>query len=743
MSSATSSSQNEDAGSNGIPRTINTAGVTSNSRNTSSYGGIAGGGHGDNTSTSFSLSSSGYSTYDNNGSLLRLSSNRNNYNNSANMILQEMTVNKLQFDKLHCLYGRSEHLKELNHVVSKLMSNKTQKEEELCEHPQRRQLVLLQGEAGSGKSTLARSVLRKLDQQDASLCICKGKFDVILKDEPYSGIGEACRELVRNLLAQVEETRGESHPEGEEEDGDNDSNDAASARRRSSNCANVSATANKIVEDLRIALGHDAVLLYSLIPNLRLLLDGSNTLNAAAAVATSGGATAVVTTAGTPHNDDDPRTTTTSNANEGYTEAKARFQHVFRRFIRALSSPPSPSSGNNGGDNDDANDKDDDTHSGDRKLIFILDDIHWADAYSLELLESILTDSENKSGALLVIATFRSEQISHELNQSLQRIESSLQGLCGLTTIALENWQIPDLTAMLADLLNESRPETVFPLADCVHRKTHGNIFFSIQFLRTLFETGKLTYQFGLCKWTWDDPTNILQQMSSTENVIQLLTEKLKVLPNGIYTLLPAIACIGAQFRGVIVEFIVAHWNEFFGHKSSLNKKDETNATSDYTDEEPDKCLTNAKTIYNSQEVVNTLVDSGLIVVVGKDQYRWEHDKVQEAALSLLEPFELAELQYIIGDILLDKLTKSQLEEMLFVVSDLLDQHPNLAKLPKKKRERIRELNLDAGRKARESSALHAASVYLRRGIKLLDADCWVTDYDLALHVYSASAEAK
>jgi predicted ATPase len=132
-----------------------------------------------------------------------------------------------------------------------------------------------------------------------------------------------------------------------------------------------------------------------------------------------------------------------------------------------------------------------------------------------------------------------------------------------------------------------------------------------------------------------------------------------------------------------------------------------------------------------------------LIVVVGKDQYRWEHDKVQEAALGLLEPFELAELQFIIGDILLDKLTKSQLEEMLFVVSDLLDQHPTLAKLPKMKRERIRELNLDAGRKARQSSAFQAASVYIRRGIELLEADCWVTDYELALEVYSASAEAK
>ena len=531
--------------------------------------------------------------------------------------LREMTINKLQFNKLGQLYGRDESIQQLSAVVTRSVEAQT------------RDLVLIQGVAGAGKSALAlemKAVVRKHRGRFAL-----GKFDSQVRDEPYLGIAEACRAICRGLF-----------------DGDDDQS--------------VELRAN-----LQKELDSDAHLLASLIPNLPLLLSDDGT------------------TVPPPQ----------GRNSEGFAEAKARFQNALRRFIRVISSF--------------------------QPLVMVLDDLQWADNASLDLLESLLSDTENKS-SLIVVAPYRSDEVSadHPLHDTIQRIESSDQPVA-LHKVCVDDLEVADLAQMIADLLNESTDNTT-ELAECVHHKTNGNIFFSIQFLKSLTETKLLAYQFGLNKWTWET-ADVLRLSSSTDNVVELLQQKLHALPANISQITPGIACLGAHFKAAVVEIIMDRWKEVF---VSVGKAEDGKET--------DSC--------SASELLKILSDLGLIVAINDVEFKWAHDKVQEAALALLEPTELREVEYIVGDVLLERLSAAELEEMIFIVADLVDQHPNPAVLPVEKQRRIRTLNADAGRKASEASAFRSSSIYYRRSIDMMDKNCWKTDYELALQLHSACAEA-
>ncbi|HEY9650083.1 MAG TPA: AAA family ATPase, partial [Coleofasciculaceae cyanobacterium] len=133
----------------------------------------------------------------------------------------------------------------------------------------------------------------------------------------------------------------------------------------------------------------------------------------------------------------------------GLQEAKNRFSLVFKNFIGALSSCEHP-------------------------LVIFLDDLQWADAASLKLLQLIMTDSQ--INYLLVIGAYRDNEVkpTHPLMVTLDDLR---QERVIIHQITLTPLRLAHVSQMIADTLHRDI-EAVHPLAELILQKTGGNPFF-------------------------------------------------------------------------------------------------------------------------------------------------------------------------------------------------------------------------------------------------------------------------
>ena len=121
--------------------------------------------------------------------------------------------------------------------------------------------------------------------------------------------------------------------------------------------------------------------------------------------------------------------------------------------------------------------------------------------------------------------------------------------------------------------------------------------------------------------------------------------------------------------------------------------------------------------------------------------YRFLHDRVQQAAYSLIADNQKQATHLKIGQLLLQKIPATERYKKIFDIVNQLNYGVELITEPAE-REKFATLNLSAGSKARVSNAYNAATEYVTYGIQLLQADCWHSQYQLALELHNLGAEA-
>ena len=195
-------------------------------------------------------------------------------------------------------------------------------------------------------------------------------------------------------------------------------------------------------------------------------------------------------------------------------EARGRFQLVFRRFLGAFARPEHP-------------------------LALFLDDLQWLDTATLELLERLITDPDVRH--VLIIGAYRDNEVSssHPLLRTLAAIRS---GGARVQEIVLEPLGPDDVGRLVSDSLRCDRG-AAGPLAQLVHEKTGGNPFFAIQFLSAMAEEGLLRFDRDAAGWIWD--LDRIRGKRYSDNVVDLMLEKLRRLSDRTQTALQQLACLG------------------------------------------------------------------------------------------------------------------------------------------------------------------------------------------------------
>ena len=332
-------------------------------------------------------------------------------------------------------------------------------------------------------------------------------------------------------------------------------------------------------------------------------------------------------------------------------------------------------------------------------LALFLDDLQWLDAATLDLLEDLLTRTDLQH--LLLIGAYRDNEVNstHPLIRKLNAIR---QAGAAVQDIVLTPLGRDDLTQLLADSLH-CEPERAAPLAALIHEKTTGNPFFAIQFISTLADEGLLTFDYGEGHWVWD--LRRIHAKGYTDNVVELMVGKLNRLPAETQKALQQFACMGNRAEFEMLRMV---------YQGSVE---------------------------DMHDHLWEAVRSGLIFRAD-DSYRFLHDRVQEAAYSLIPKELRAEAHLRIGMLLAAHTPPAKREEAIFEIVNQLNRGSHLI-ASVEERERVADLNLIAGRRAKISTAYDSALKYLRAGASLLTEETWERNYELVFAIEYLMAECE
>src|SRR5580693_6173726 len=331
-------------------------------------------------------------------------------------------------------------------------------------------------------------------------------------------------------------------------------------------------------------------------------------------------------------------------------------------------------------------------------LALFLDDLQWLDAATLDLIANLLTRSDVRH--LMLIGAYRDNEVgpTHSL---MRKLEAVREAGAIVQNIVLAPLSRENLAQLIADSVR-CEPERVAPLAELAHQKTAGNPFFAIQFISALAEEGLLTFDRTTARWVWH--FNRIRTKGHTDNVVDLLVGKLSRLPTRTQEALRELACFGNSAEFTLLRVI-------------------------YRDSEE----------MHSQlwEAVRT----GFIFR-SEDSYRFLHDRVQEAAYSLIPKESRAETHLRIGRLLVEEIPSHKREERIFEIVNQFNRATHLITSPEEC-EWAAQLNLIAGRRAKISTAYASALSYLATGRALLTEESWDTSYELIFSLELLMAECE
>ncbi|QSQ22001.1 AAA family ATPase [Pyxidicoccus parkwayensis] len=374
-------------------------------------------------------------------------------------------------------------------------------------------------------------------------------------------------------------------------------------------------------------------------------------------------------------------------------EASARLRLVFQSFVGALAPEG-------------------------RVLTLFLDDLQWADPGSLELLRSLALSSDSRR--LLLVGAYRPREVdeSHPLTRLLDFLRE--RRTLALQSLPLQPLDLVAVTALCADTFR-CDPATARPLAELVLRKTGGNPLFITRFLRLLHHSGLLTFDLEQGTWRWN--LERVEQVEATENVVALMLATIRRLPARAQHALRVAACLGDRVELWLLSALMgdtegnvapALWS-VLREGLLVPEREGTRAT------RADGMLAGEPPL---QEAV----------------YRFAHDRVRQAAYSLLSEDEREHVHHEAARQLLRGARGDTLDERLFAVVD----HLHLGRVrPGGEVEGLEvvELHLRAGLKAKATSAFGAALVYFQRGVALLPRSQWDSRREQVFRLHREAAE--
>ncbi|WP_437284635.1 AAA family ATPase [Sorangium sp. So ce406] len=321
-------------------------------------------------------------------------------------------------------------------------------------------------------------------------------------------------------------------------------------------------------------------------------------------------------------------------------------------------------------------------------VALFLDDLQWADAASLLFLEQLATYAGSEH--LLLIGAYRDNEVGPAHPLRLTLAEARKRG-ASISELFLSPLSAAHVTALVVEAVHAPEGQ-VEPLARLVFEKTGGNPFFVLQFLIALHQERLIAFDADEGTWRWDIAA--IRDKGFTDNVVDLMAGKLKRLSAPAQDALKLAACLGSSVDLDTLAVVTRRAAE------------------------------------ELREALEEAVREGLLLYQ-RTGYQFLHDRVQQAAYSLIPAGQLAEMHLEIGRLLLEAHRAEERDDALFDVVGHLNRGAALIR-SRAERDELAALNLRAGRKAKAAVAYESAAALFAAGLSLLAPDRWETQHELA-----------
>ncbi|MFW0880037.1 trifunctional serine/threonine-protein kinase/ATP-binding protein/sensor histidine kinase [Cronobacter dublinensis] len=337
-------------------------------------------------------------------------------------------------------------------------------------------------------------------------------------------------------------------------------------------------------------------------------------------------------------------------------DARARFNHMVLALVKTFA-----------------------THN--RPLVLLLDDLQWADAASLHILEYLLQNCA--AVPLLMVVACRHDPTQDEPLAGLTLAAAHT------TTLRPTPLSVKAVARWLANLL-QTTPASAADLAALIHEKTGGNPLFVQEFFRRIVDDGLVTYHTHPTRWSWSLPA--IRTRHYTENVVTLVLQQLEELPPETQKLLGSLACLGCSGELAMVSGVVG--------------------------------LSPAEILYQLHPAV-----VAQLITITQDDYAFTHDRVQEAAFALLTPDEKRRIHLTTASVLAQAARHAAGNDLLFrAVHHVTAALESIEPAPQ--RQMFRELSLLAARRARFIGDYRSALTYIHTA-RALGHDAATPDFTL------------
>ena len=401
--------------------------------------------------------------------------------------------------------------------------------------------------------------------------------------------------------------------------------------------------------------------------------------------------------------------------------AENRFNLLFQKFISVFATQEHP-------------------------LVIFLDDLQWSDSASLKLLQVLMSEKDSQN--LLVIGAYRDNEVSpaHPFMLAVAEMEKSQ---VTVNTITLEPLSQVDINDLIADTLSCERI-LAQPLTELVYQKTKGNPFFATQFLRALQEDGLIVFnpipltKAGQRRVTspliqgrqrgvtggWQCDIAKVKALTITDDVVEFMAVQLQKLPRETQEVLKLAACIGAQFD--------------LNTLAVVSEKSPEETAADLWKSLQEGFILPTSEIYKfylgkeEGKSTPTLPNTSAQL----PHYKFLHDRVQQAAYSLIPDDQKQATHLKIGKLLLPNFSEAERGEEVFDIinhfiigSELITQQEERTKLAK--------ISLFAGQRAKLSTAYESGRKYFAFGLSFLPSNKWKSAYELTFIVYLESIETE
>lgn len=336
-------------------------------------------------------------------------------------------------------------------------------------------------------------------------------------------------------------------------------------------------------------------------------------------------------------------------------------------------------------------------------LILFLDDCQWMDSASTALLHQLLVMSGStiEDHRFFFFGCCCDDEMKG--THPLTAIFSSLDGF-GIKTTKIH------LSPMTKEIVNEMvsttlslLPRLTQPLSDMLPHKTKGNPLFVNQLIMNLNRQHLLYPSLSRRRWVWD--SDEIRDMEIPENVAVFITKSFDPFPLDVLSALCVLSCFGTSVDIHLIQLL------------EIEIQVPLMAPLDIA-----------------------VTESVLGKRNGDKEFYFLHDKLQEAAYSMMKP-EICPLQHFRYGLAIGQVAVREEDDKLLITAvEQMNKGGPKATVDSEQGVAVARMNLDAGKKAMKMSDFSSAYSFFDHGISYLRKGHWREQYELSLELFNLAA---